>query len=185
MNQPASSAPPTAQPPTFANQQQLNQAVALVNLQRRVKSGASNFYFIAGLSVVNSLISAFNGGLTFVIGLAITQLVDGFALGISQTAPDIAMIVKVVGLALSIVISGIVAIFGYFAGKGHRWAFLTGMILYGLDALIMLAFGDWLAFAFHLFFLWGLFAGLQALNKLQKLAPAPAISDFPRDIGVS
>jgi hypothetical protein len=57
------------------------------------------------------------------------------------------------------------------------------MTLYGLDALLMLAFADWIGFAFHLYFLWGLFSGLQALGQLQKLMP-PSASDFPKDIAV-
>ncbi len=190
MAQPNPSAPPPPQSPMFGNQpssvdpQQLNRAMGIANLTRRMRVGANNFYWIGALSVVNSFMSAFGGGLTFVIGLAVTQLVDGFAIGIGEGAPNLALPAKIFGLVLSIVISGIVALFGYFAGRGHRWAFLTGMILYGLDALIMLAFADWIAFAFHLFFLWGLFSGFQALNQLQKVAPQPA-SGFPQDIGVS
>jgi len=180
MNQPASFPPsPSQNDPNL-----LNQAMANAILQRRMKSGASNFYFIGVLSVINSLMAAFGGGVTFVVGLALTQFVDGIALGIGRASPDIAFPIKIVGLVLSILISGIMALFGFFAGKGQKWAFLTGMIIYGLDALIMLAFQDWLAFAFHLFFMWGLFTGWQALNKLQKNMPKPA-SDFPQDIGVS
>ncbi len=155
----------------------------LAALVRRQTIGANNFYWIAVLSVVNSLISAFGGGITFVIGLAVTQFVDGLVIGVGQGAPDVAMIAKIIGLVLSIAISGVIALFGFFAGKGQRWAFITGMSLYGLDALLMLAFTDWIGFAFHLYFLWGLFTGLQALNQLQKLMP-PSASDFPRDIAV-
>ena len=150
---------------------------------RRLKIGANNFYWIGALSVVNSLIAAFGGGLTFVIGLAITQIVDGLAIGVGQGAPELALVAKIIGLALSLAISGIIAIFGFFAGKGQRWAFITGMTLYGLDALLMLAFADWVGFAFHLYFLWGLFSGLQALNQLRQLMP-PSASDFPKDIAV-
>lgn len=155
----------------------------LAALMRRQKIGANNFYWISALSVINSLIASFGGGLTFVIGLAITQIVDGLAIGVGQGAPELALIARIIGLVLSISISGVIALFGYFAGKGRRWAFITGMTLYGLDALLMLVFTDWIGFAFHLYFLWGLFTGLQALNQLQKLMPQPA-SDFPRDIAV-
>ncbi len=183
MNQPTSSFTPS-QGPAFGDQARLNQAVAIANLTRRVKVGASNFYWIGALSVLNSLISVFGGSITFVIGLAITQIVDAFAIGIGQGAPSLATTAKIIGLVLSIAISGIIAIFGFFAGKGQRWAFITGMVLYGLDALIMLAFSDWIGLAFHVFFLWGLFTGLQALGQLQKVMPKP-VSSFPQDIGVS
>jgi hypothetical protein len=180
MNQPASFTPS----PSQNNPAQSNQAMANAILQRRMKSGASNFYFIGVLSVINSFVAAFGGGVTFVVGLALTQFVDQLAIIVGQASPDIAFPAKIIGLVLSILISGVMALFGFFAGKGQKWAFLTGMIIYGLDALIMLSFLDWLAFAFHLFFLWGLFTGWQALNKLEKNMPKP-VSDFPQDIGVS
>ena len=175
MNQTSPSAPSPAQ---------MNQAILTANLLRRAKAGANNFYWIAVLSVVNSFISAFGGGLTFVVGLGVTQIVDALSVIVARNMPDAALIAKGIGLVLSIVISGVIAIFGYFAGKGQRWAFYVGMALYSLDALLLLAFQDWLGFAFHLYFLWGLFTGLQAINQLQKLLPRQA-SDFPQDIGIS
>jgi len=41
----------------------------------------------------------------------------------------------------------------------------------------MFVFQEWMGVLFHLFFLWGLFNGLRALNQLQKL--------LPQSIGVS
>ena len=172
------------QPAAPIDPQQANQLLAVANLVRRVKIGGNNFYWIAGLSVVNSLITAFGGGITFVIGLGITQVIDAFALVFSQEAPDGALIFKGIGVVLSIVISAIFAIFGFFAGKAQRWAFITGMVLYGLDSLLILFFKDWIGFLFHLYFMWGLWNGLQALNQLQKLLPASGTTaEFPQDIG--
>ena len=136
---------------------------------------------------MNSLISAFQGGVAFVVGLGITQLVDAFAVIFAEQAPDGALIFKGIGLVLSIILSGIFAFFGFLAGKGRRWAFITGMALYALDAVLLLVFADWLGFAFHLFFLWSLWSGMQALNKLQKFSTSasPPASEFPKDIGLS
>ena len=157
----------------------------MVNLMRRAKAGASNFYFIAALSAINSIINVFGGSVTFVVGLATTLIIDGFAVGFAKVSPDMALTIKIFGLALSLGIAGIFALIGYFASKGSRGSFITGMILYALDALIMLAFQDWLAFAFHLFFLWGLWNGFSALNQLRKLNPPTASSDFPQNIGTN
>ena len=46
-------------------------------LLAQLKSGANWFYWIAGLSVVNSLIFAFGGHTSFIAGLGLTQLIDG------------------------------------------------------------------------------------------------------------
>jgi hypothetical protein len=171
--------------PQSIDPQQAGQLLMVTSLMRRVRSGGSNFYWIAGLSVVNSIISVFGGGISFVIGLGLTQIVDGIALLFAQESPGSANLIKAMGLILSIGLSSVFVIFGYFAGKQKRWAFIVGMVLYGLDALILLVFKDWIGVLFHLFFLWSLWGGLQALNQLQKVS-MPPISlhpDFPKDIG--
>jgi hypothetical protein len=54
-----------------------------------------------------------------------------------------------------------------FAGRGgQRWAFLAGMVLYGLDMIaLMLMFSLW-AFGVHAFFLFKWFQGQKALKDL-------------------
>ena len=154
------------------NSQELNALMALAQLQKQVKSGASNFYWIAALSVINSLGAIFNLGVSFVIGLGVTQVVDALAMVISEGVSEYNTLVRTFGVILSIGISAIFAVFGYFAAKGHRWAFITGMVFYILDALVLFAFQDWFGFGFHIFLLWGLFSGFQALRKLQSLLPS-------------
>lgn len=46
------------------------------------------------------------------------------------------MIVRGVAFAIDVVIAGVVVLFGWLARKGHTWAFGTGIVLYGLDALL-------------------------------------------------
>ncbi len=170
--------------PSPEEQQRLNAMMAVATLQRRVKSGASNFYWIAGMSVINSLIYIFGAGLTFVIGLGITQLIDGFAHGLAIRLPGNEILLRGFGLLIDILIAGVFVAFGYFAAKGHKVVFIVGMVLYGVDALLMLAFADWVGFLFHLFFLFLLFGGLQALNKLGTLAPQTVPDPaFPKSIG--
>jgi hypothetical protein len=158
--------------------------MAVAALQRRARVGANNFYWIAALSVINSVISVFNGGMYFVVGLGATLFVDAVAAGLAAEMPEIATAGRALGLLLSLAISGVFALFGYMAGKGQRWAFLAGMAAYGLDAILMLVFEEWLGLLFHLYFMWGLFNGLRALDQLRKLAP-PRPTDFPQSIGTA
>lgn len=141
----------------------------LMNMTRRMKNGAGTFYWIAGLSVINSLVSVFGGGMVFVIGLGATMFIDAIALLLAKDVGGSSSIVLGMGFLFSLVFDIIFVAFGYFAGKGHRWAFITGMVLYGLDALLMLSFKEWIGFAFHLYFLWGIWQGFQALGKLKAL----------------
>jgi len=169
----------------LANSQELQQMMVIANLQRRMKSGASNFYWIAGLSVVNSLVTIFGGEFYFVIGLGVTMLIDGLALGISEDLGGSPLVLGL-GFLFSLVFDAIFAVLGYFAAKGQRWAFLVGMVLYALDAVLMLVFKEWVGFAFHLFFLLGVWNGLQTLGKLNALRPKTVDNvAFPADIGNS
>ncbi|NWG06659.1 MAG: hypothetical protein HXY35_08255 [Chloroflexi bacterium] len=179
--QPPLSHPPSPDDRVIAMQRM---EAAIAELVRKMKSGASNFYWIAALSVINSLVLEFGGNSYFVVGLASTLIVDSIFLGIASEIPEAVWIVKLIGLAISIFIAAIFVLFGFLAGKGKRWAFMVGMILYGLDSLLMLAFQEWMGLLFHGLFLYGLFGGIRALGELEKLRPQKRQSDFPQNIGV-
>jgi hypothetical protein len=169
------------------NPMQPNQDIIVAaQLTKRVKSGAAMFYYVAGLSVVNTLMAVFNAGRYFVVGLAISLFVDGIFIGIAEALPESQTMLKVIDILASILIAGVYVFFGYMASRGKRWAFIVGMVLYALDALLMLAFQEWLGLLFHLFFLWGMFSGFRALNQLQKYTVHKTqTSDFPQNIGAS
>jgi len=44
---------------------------------------------------------------------------------------------------IDISIAAAFVFFGYFGQKGYSWAIIVGLIIYGLDGLLFLAFGDW------------------------------------------
>ena len=149
----ASPAAPAAQPPVSEE---------TLKLQASFKSGANWFYWIAGLSLVNTIIILSGNEWSFIIGLAITLMADVVAREIGGAA-------IAVGLAFDVIVAGIFVLFGYFALKGRRWAFAVGMILYGLDGLIMLIMGDYFAFGFHLFALWCIYVGVKAGRQLKQM----------------
>lgn len=183
MNQSFDPSQPPAQPAMSDRALELQrQQAAVAELTRRMKSGASNFYWIAALSVINSLVLEFGGSSYFVVGLASTLIVDSFFVEIAKSVGEGSLMVKLVGLAISVFISGIFALFGLFANRGKGWAFIVGMILYVLDSLLMLLFQEWLGLIFHAFFLFGLFGGWRALSELNKLTK-PDVPDFPQNIG--
>lgn len=124
-----------------------------------MRSGANWFYWIAVLSVINSLIAAFGSNAAFLVGLGATQYVDVMA-GQSGSAGA-----RWAALVVNIAIAGVFAAFGYFARKGSDIAFIIGMFLYFADALLMLAYRDIWAFAFHILALFFMFKGLLASRK--------------------
>jgi hypothetical protein len=172
------------QPNPF-DQQQPSSPVSIAELQRRVRVGASNFYWIGGLSAVNTLFLLFGASVTFPIGLAITRIVSAFAANAAINSPGTATMFQGIGVLINLVIAGLFALFAFLAIKRRRWVYLLGVALYGLDALLTLIFSDYAGFAFHLFFLWLLFGGMQADRKLGKPSPpgGPDLS-FPKNIGM-
>jgi hypothetical protein len=137
-------------------------------------SGARWFFWVAGLSLINSIIVLAEGRWNFLAGLGIIQLISGLAIGLSE---QLGGAVKVVALILDLSVSAIFVGFGIFAQKHYTWAFVFGMVVYALDGLIFLMVQDWLSIAFHAFVLFSIYRGLAANRKLlsyqaEVLAPA-------------
>lgn len=138
-----------------------------LKLANQLKSGASWFYWIAGLSLVNTAIFIFGGQWNFIMGLGITQVIDAVA---KEAGGSLA--VKAVAVVMDLLIAGMFAGFGVMAAKRKNWAFVTGMIIYGLDALIFIMAKDYLGIAFHGLALWFIFGGMKAMRQLAQLEPA-------------
>lgn len=131
-----------------------------LHLEQRVRSGASWFHWIAGLSILNSIIQLSGGNWHFIFGLGITSIVDALAANLGQAG-------VVLDLIINVFIAGVFVIFGVFANKLKSGAFITGMVLYGLDGLLSLLAQDWLGLAFHAFALYSMWRGIAALKELK------------------
>lgn len=134
------------------------------SLESKAKSGASWFYWIAGLSVVNSAVTLFGSTWGFIAGLGITQAVDGI---VSAADPGASWM----AFAVNLVLAGACVGVGVLAHRNAK-AYLTGMVLYGLDGLLFLMVGDWLGLGFHGLVLFFMFSGFQARRELDRLAAA-------------
>ena len=142
-------------------------------LTQTFKSGANWFYWIAGLTIITSLIAYFGGGIRFLISLGSTQIIDGIAEALSTEVGGAA---KVVALVLDIIVTGLFVLFGYLAGQKMLWAYAVGMVVFLMDGLLALAFQDWIGVLAHGFVLFWLFRGFQAGRDLVGLEKAMAES---------
>jgi hypothetical protein len=70
---------------------------------------------------------------------------------------------------IGIVIAGIYVIFGIYAQKRRKWAFIVGMILYALDGLIFLLGPDFVSIGFHVFMLYRLAVELTLVEKYMEV----------------
>lgn len=148
-------------------------AAQLETLRKAVGSGGNWFYFIAGLSLVNTIIRLAGGSVSFICGLGITQLLDEIMVKFGSTA-------TLVAVPLNVIIAGFYGAMGYLACRRHRWAFMVGMVLYALDALLFVLVNDWLSVGFHAFALWCISRGLKADTAARALeAQAAATPSLP------
>ncbi len=125
----------------------------------RVTSGATQFYWIAGLGVAYTILHAINATSSFPMGLAVTQLLTAISRG---QAIELRV---VTGLAV-LVFLGIFVLSGYYARKGELWAFILGGVVYLFDTVLLLILGDWFMAAVHGFFLYYIIRGLIFLRNL-------------------
>jgi hypothetical protein len=125
---------------------------------QRLHSGARWFYWVAGLSLVNSLASLAGQKWRFVLGLGITQLADALA---AHSGHGIGVVA-----VLDAVIVASFVLLGRFAQQGRVWAFGVGAAIYALDGLIFLGLRDWVGVAFHVFVLVMTVRGLDAARRL-------------------
>ena len=142
-------------------------SVSHPELAARVKSGASWFYWIAALTLVNSIAALSGSGWGFYLGLETTKIIDAL-MGEAGTGG------KVVALVLDVLAAGLLLLFGFFAHKLHAWAFLAGLILLVLDGalivFIALSTGEashWISLAFHAFAIFSIFRAWRASRELQ------------------
>jgi hypothetical protein len=156
-----------------ASQGQMMYLEQKMKLTNTFNGGVGWFYWIAALSLVNTIIYLVGGEWSFFVGLGVTQLIDGFAIAFGEEfGGTVAIVLKLIAFALDLGIAGLFVVIGFFSKKRATWVIILGMILYAIDALIFLIVFDVLSIGFHAFALFGIFTGLRALNQLNSLEEA-------------
>jgi len=162
---------PVSQQPTAAAAQPARQEKELnfllpgaderSKLEAQFKAGSGWFYWIAGLSLLNSVILFAGGSWRFIFGLGVTQLMDEIV-----RVANLGTAGQVIALLFALAMAALFGVFGYLSGKKMRWPFITGMVFYLLDGLLLLLLGGYLAAAVHAYVLYRMFSGLTAVRKL-------------------
>jgi hypothetical protein len=135
---------------------------AIAQADKAIIGGATWFWWIAGLSLVNTVMVHSGGDISFVVGLGFTLIIDSL---LQNHLP--------VALAIDALAIGIIFTLGLYARRGYRRAFITGIVLYTCDALIYLAAGDMLSLGFHAFALFFMIGGAMKLHAALKSAAVP------------
>lgn len=148
----------------------------LAALRQRLESGASWFYWIAGLSAVNAVVALMGSDWGFAIGLGISQIFSGIAVELQKEAASSGL-AAVTLWVLAFASIGFIACCGWLARRPSLAAFVAGMVVFGLDTLIFLVATDWIGLIFHalaLYFLWTGFSAAREIARLRQNGRASA-----------
>jgi magnesium-transporting ATPase (P-type) len=137
-----------------------NSTIQKLNLISSYRSGGRWFYWIAGLSLVNTIIYYFGSGMYFVVGLGIMQFVERFF----SSFGNLGIIAYII---IDLLIAGVYVAIGYFALKGEKLAFILGFIFYFIDTLLFVYVKDIFSIIFHIYVLFNMFVGYGAFKKLK------------------
>lgn len=132
-------------------------------------AGANWFFWIAGLSLVNTAIAHSGGDRHFIVGLSITAIVDAIAVEIGKQNPDSVQAATIMAVGFSLFVALVVAIFGWLSRKRIIALFGLGMGLYAIDGVIYAVLGDFMSAAFHGYALYSMFQGFKAFRVLGTL----------------
>lgn len=135
-------------------------------LWRRISVASDWWFWIAGLTAVNTGAVFAHSTWGFALGTEVVDYVNWTAVG----NPGI----KVAALCIDAVIIGLIALWGVLCKKGFRWAFWSGMVLYGLDTILALYARQWIDGAFHAYAIYSIYQGVAAAGLLKKLEAAVA-----------
>ncbi len=138
-------------------------------LRQAGASGASWFYWIAGLSLVNTVLAFVGANIRFVFGLGITDLVSSLAQYARQEQADIAEPLSGIAVLVSVIAAGVLALFGWLSNRRMLWAYAIGMALYLGDGILCLLFQNWIEVAVHAIALFLLLRGFLAYLQLTRL----------------
>lgn len=128
-----------------------------------IVSAARWFWWIAGLSLVNTALFYGGSDMNFVVGLGLTALANVMFAGNLPAA--IALVALTVAFYFFI---------GLQAQREVAWAFYVGLAVYVIDALIYVRIQDWMPVAFHAFAIYAIGKGLLRLRARRGEATAAA-----------
>jgi hypothetical protein len=141
-------------------------------LAQKYKSGANWFYWIAGLSLITSIITFSGGSWRFLISLGTTQVIDGIAAALSAEVGGSTP--QIIALVLDVFLTAIFVVFGVLASKKLLWAYILGMAAFVVDGLVSLLIQDFVSVIAHVVVLIFMVPGFLAGRKMVELEQAMA-----------
>ena len=123
------------------------------------------FYWIAGLSLVNTLLILSHAGWSFMFGLTATQFLD---YSWYNHFSEYILVDLILGIIMYIFILGSIALAGFLSKRKYLWAMWIGLIIVFLDGLLSFHVEYYWGAIFHVFIIIQIIRGYEALRRLHK-----------------
>lgn len=122
-----------------------------------IASGGSWLYWVAGLSLISIIAQMSGSDFGFALSLGIAEVIAAVGKNLGGAA-------AIVGGVVSIGMVVVLGVLGYFACKGAVWALVCGIVILGLDTLLLLLGlpQSIISIALHVWAVWSLIRGMQA-----------------------
>lgn len=140
------------------------------SLDKTINKSTFWFFLIGGLSLFNSILYFTGIKKSYIFWLVPASYGTLYISAIAETFPENkGILLRLVGLLLGFLISGIFITIGVLGRKKQQWVVLTGIVLYSLDGILYFINGSWKFVIFHLLVLPFLWSGQHAFNNLKDL----------------
>ena len=144
-----------------------------VALEEQRNKGASWFYWIVGLTIINTIIIQTGVDFAFSLGAASTLFAYGVAIAIGTPAAH------TFALIFDVIVIAFYAMCGVMGSRGATWAFVLGLIFFALDSLLSLIGLQIIGILIHGYALFCIFNGMMACVNLNRLLREKAITGMP------
>lgn len=149
----------------------------LAGFERTIRSGASWFFWVGALSLINSIIVTFEGDWGFALGLELTYLIGFASQAWGASGPWI-------GMGVNIFLSLLMLGFGVAGWQRKFWPYVIGMALYAGDFILTFFTMQILSMVIHGLALFYFYKGLRAFLDAQERPIWPVLLKASPFVGI-
>ena len=144
-----------------------------VALEEQRNKGASWFYWIVGLTIINTIVVQSGIDFAFSLGATVTLVSYGVAQALGTSTAH------VMALGFDVLVIAFYAMCGVMGSRGATWAFILGLIAFTIDSLFALIGFQIIGILIHGYALFCIFNGMMACVNLNRLKREKAITGMP------
>lgn len=139
--------------------EELNNALRISG--SKIYNSYSWFKWIAGLSLINTLLMIFGSNISFIFGLASNIFL--YAFGVELFGEY-----SIITLSAQLIFPVIYFLLYRMNKSMKKWPIIVGVVLYGLDALLYLLIDDMLSILFHAYVMYSVLKSFWEIDQFKE-----------------